>query len=73
MTNPLVVDIHEAARRLAVSPATLRRLEARHGLPVPRLPGGQRRYTDALIRHMAELLYGQDVAALFAPPDERAL
>lgn len=72
MTHGELLDIRTAAQRLGVAPATLRRLEACHRLVVPRLPGGRRRYTPDLLRQMARLLYGEDVAALFAPPERRA-
>jgi DICT domain-containing protein len=56
-----VLTIGELARRTAVSPAVLRMWESRHGFPEPRrLPSGHRRYSEADVVLVRQVLRRKD-------------
>lgn len=55
MIEPRVLRTNEVARRVGVSPETIRAWE-RRGLidPVLRTPGGQRRYSESDVQRLTE-------------------
>jgi DNA-binding transcriptional MerR regulator len=55
--------IGDAARRVGISPTTLKRLEKRGLIRVPRDHSGQRRYTESDIATIRALYYPGTVAA----------
>lgn len=56
-----LLTIGELADRTGVAPATLRMWEQRHGFPEPeRLPSGHRRYHDADVARVAEVVRRRD-------------
>lgn len=55
------ITIRELTRRTGLAAATLRAWEARHGFPVPRrLPSGHRRYAEADVQTLREVLRGRE-------------
>ena len=61
--------IGDAARRVGISPTTLKRLEKRGLIRVRRDRSGQRRYTIDDIQRIRELYYPGAVAAGAVAPD----
>ena len=61
--------IGDAARRMGISPTTLKRLEKRGLIRVRRDRSGQRRYTIDDIQRIRELYYPGAVAAGAVAPD----
>lgn len=60
-TRGPVLTIGDLAERTGVPPATLRSWEARHGFPQPtRMPGGHRRYGEADVAAVREVLRHRD-------------